>query len=623
MELIDEMIDTLRIAKKQYSLGKPIMSDADFDSMEGSARSLDPNHEYFSEVGAEVSEVITTVTHERPMLSMEKLKVDENVEDWYKRSGIPMDSEIIIEPKVDGISGSIFYRDGKLVRGATRGNGKVGELISFIGKKNYPSVPTTIPEMGDVEVRGEFYIPVEFAKTEFKDKPLRNCCAGIIKSGENIEFTKFVAYNLFSDTYIMYEQDILRELRKLKFEIVNGVIVRSPKMIMQAVREYIETGRDMFQYETDGLVCIVNSVTLQGVINSKRVVRAWNFYNIAIKPPSKIATSKLRGYSLNVSKSGRVIPLVHFDKVIIANVEIDTATMNNYSFLKSFGPMFVGNTVYVKRANDVIPNLSGMDNDGDKSQPINTVIENCPDCGSKLEHVINPKSRVENLYCRNINCSGRMISIIYNWVERLDMKDVGFKFIEAAHNKGIIQSIEDLYSADLRSKMSVLDGFVEDGAKIAKIIKAIDKSRVNVRDIDIINAVGIPGIGMATLEKLNLTDIDTLERSVSNSPLAACIYIKDWLLVDGNLDMIKRIKKTLNSEGVAVVATNGPTVCITGTFDISRKEIESKLKSKGYRIVDSVSSNTEYLIVGEDAGSKVDKANKNGHTKIVSVSELI
>lgn len=625
-KLIEEMVSTLLDAREAYYSGNPTMSDADFDEMEGRLNSLDPNNDYFTIVGSTNEPDGDDVKHFIPMLSMQKLGPNADIEGWYRSCGIPIDTEILLEPKIDGISGSLVYTDGFLSYGTTRGDGKVGKFIKFVGKIDNPSIPKTIPHKGIVEVRGEFYIPVKLSLTNFKDKPLRNCCSGILKSGEETEFVHFVAYQrnlISSNDNITSELEILNKLKSYGFKVLEGKIFKHPHDIVMFVKDYVDHGRDILEYETDGLVLTINDRILQQTVNSRRIIRSFNWYNIAIKPPSKTAKSKFLGIELNVSKSGRLVPVLLFEPIIIANVEISRATMDNYGFLKSFEPFYVGNTVYIKRANDVIPKVIGIDHDGDKNKRIMIDVNYCPSCGGVLNLVTNPKSNVSNLFCENHNCPGRNISIIYNWVERLDMKNVGYKFIELAYNSNIITKIEDLYDPDLEKKLGSLPRFVEGGNRIEKIITAIDKSTIGITDIDIINAVGIPGIGKTTLENLNLVNIDTLWDNVnSQKSLAVCEYIKNWLLIDKNLTTLKNLKGILKSQSSNVVLGN-ESVCITGTFDIGRKEIEELLKKNGFKISKAVSGETSYLLAGENAGSKLEKAKSLGTKIVTNVKELI
>lgn len=622
--IVDQIVDTLIEASEAYYKGEPIMSDADFDEMEERLRLLDPNNEYFNRVGYRSIESGKKIPLSKPMLSISKLKNYNEVKSWYRANKISEDTDLIGELKVDGVSGSLVYKKGKLIYGTTRGNGEIGELIDFVGKVPIKSIPDKIPFNGICEVRGEFYIPVEFGKTELKDTPLRNLCAGTLtKGGENIKYLRFVAYQIVIVEGILEplstEISVIEWLRSWKFKTIPFVRIKSLASIKSFYEDYVNRLRDNFDYETDGVVIIVNDKQLQQRINDYRIVRKHNFYNFCLKPPSKRAKSTLLDIEINVSRTGRLVPVAIYTPVIIDNVEFERATMDNYDRLKSFGTPYVGNTVTIMRANDVIPKLMEMEHDGDKTKPIKVPMKHCPSCGSKIK--LNGK----HMICDNINCPGRAISTIYNWVVKRNMKNIGERFLELAYKEGIIKSILDLYDPNLEKKLEKLERFVPGGGRIKNIISAIEKSKKNVTDIDILTAIGIPGIGRAVLEKYDLTNINTLPKDLTNkenSHLAVYRYISDWLTQPNNYAMLVKLKKILNSESTKVDTSAG-SVCITGTFDLKRKDLEKLLKEKGYKVTNQVTKNTDYLIVGEEpGGSKMNNAEKY-KTKIINLEDLI
>jgi len=616
---IDEIVATLISAREAYYNGSPFMTDPDFDELESKLQLTDPDNEYFDQVGYVLNEPVeNTVQFNTPMLSIRKLKNNIPVETWYKSCRIDHKTTLVGEPKVDGISGSLKYIDGKLVYGSTRGNGKTGVIIDFVGKIDNESIPNNISTTGEVEVRGEFYIPKYIGDIFYKDKPLRNNCSGILKSGENTHHVRFIAYKLFEyDNPHNTEMEDLIRLSYLGFKTIQYSQINKPEDIRDTINNYIISLRDLFEYETDGYVFMVNEKVLQDRINNSKIVRSFNHHIIAIKPPTKVVKSPLLDIELNVSKSGRIIPVAIYEPVIIDNVEFERATLNNYEYLKSFGDLYVGNTVYITRANDVIPQIVKMDNDGNISLPIQINKDRCPSCG-KLATLVG-----KHLVCRNPNCQGKIISQIYNWVEKRNMKNIGIKFLELAYKKGIIKNILDLYDPNLESKISKLERFIPGGGKVNKIIKAISKSKEDIQDIDILEAIGIPGIGRVVLENLHLTSINTLPADLmkSNQDLATYKYISEWLTIPGNFIMLKNLKKILGSKSFSL-KDNGKYVAITGSFQMKRSEIEKMLKSKGYKILNNVTRDTTYLIVGDTGDSESTKLKKASDLGIAKVYDL-
>lgn len=619
----EELVKTLLEAKRLYYLGQPIMSDDDFDQLEEKLKSIDPGNPYFDVIGYNIPDKEGYVDHHIPMFSMGKLDKNKNIESWYKSNRIDISTNIVLEPKIDGVSCELVYIDGILAYGLTRGDGRKGKLISFIGETDNPTIPKRINTMGIVSIRGELYIPIKYSKTVFKDIPLRNACAGLVNSGEKSEYIKFIAYKHISvDGKVKFktEVDMLYCLKGLKFNTIPFKIVHSPDEVRNHVNDYISHLREKYEYETDGVVLTINDKRLQEVVNSRKTIRRHNHFNIAIKPPTKVYKSKILDVELNVSKNGRIIPVAIYEPTLIDNVSYERATLNNYSYMEAFGKYYVGNTIYIIRTNDVIPKIVGMDEDGDKTKPINIFKDKCPSCGKRAIRI------GKNLVCKNVNCPGKVISSIYNWVVKMNMKNIGIKFLQTAYKKGIIKSIPDLYDKDLANKIGQLEGFVPGGSKVNKIISAIERSKENVSDIDILNAIGIPGIGRAVLENVGLTNIDTLPDDVrrSRSDLAIYRYISDWLTTPKNYAFLLNLKKILGSKPYKVAVKKGPKICITGSFDKDRKDIAKLLSDKGYVVTNQVSKDTNFLLVGEKPGeSKLNKAKSLDNVKIVSLNDVI
>jgi len=616
MKEIAEIVNTLNEAKSAYYEGKPLFSDDEFDELETKLKQIDPTNEYFERVGYNVDD-IETVELKIPMLSMQKLTHGASIVSWYKNCGIPDDEEVIVEPKYDGISGELRYdKDGNLTMGVTRGDGRRGRTIPLIsryiaGNITNVNIPKKILNIFncDIFIRGEFYIPKKFGKTIYKDKPLRNVCAGAIKTCENPETIMFAAYNVIVDThfnphsktknYILNtEEDSIKYLHSLGFEKVPYKICKSPKAVEHAMEEYITHGRDEYHFETDGKVVSVNCKIKQDIINSSRTVRSFNFFNIAIKPPAKSTITRALSLEINVSKSGRQIPVLIIEPVTIDNVTIDRATLNNYQFFKDFGEIHVGDIVTIKRANDVIPNVVSIEKCTNPGELISFDDKHCASCN----HSLVKDGR--HMVCHNASCQGKIISNIYNWVTKMNMKNIGIKFLEDTYDYGIIHSIPDLYKPELKNEISLMEGYVEGGGKIQKILEAIELSKKNVTDIDILTAVGIPGIGRSVLENIELFNIDEIDSVINSEPrssLAICGYIRDWLDFNGNRTMLIILRDILNSNPTSTTKAEFiGNVVLTGTFDTSRDIISEKLKSKGFHVKSKVNSGTLYVFVGDD-----------------------
>jgi len=610
-----QIVEELKAADRAYYSGlQYTMSDSDYDSLKDLLKSMDPSNEYLNSVGY----ILPTdsdgyVVHRNRLLSMNKMKSEKDIQVWYKGFNIPYDTILIGEPKIDGISINLTYENGDLIGGTTRGDSFKGKLIHFIDKNlQNPTIPIHIPhKVGIVEVRGEMYIRKELGNTVFKDIPLRNMVAGIVNSKDNIDnvqYVSFIAYQIVMDKEpFKTESEMVETLRKWKFDAVSYIMLKDSKAIRPFYEEYVSSNRELYPFETDGVVIIINDRELQEKVNGQRVVRNYSHHRWALKPPCREVFSKLRDIEFNVSKSGNIIPIAVYEPVYIENVRLERATLDNYENVVSFGEMFVGNTVQIIRGNDVIPKILKIFQDGDRSKKIKIPTSKCPSCGEQV--TINGK----HLMCLNRECPGKVISEIYHWIEKRDMKGIGWKILEKCYSEGVIRSVLDLYDPLLSVKLGLV--FPKDGLLIPKIMQAIEKSKQHVTDLDILASIGIPHIGRLALENVNVTDIATLKERIAEKRglgIAVFEYLNDWVEAGNNYKMLLKLKKLLKSDSKAPVEYVG-SVCITGRFDKTRKEIEEAFLSMGYRIDPSVTKSTTYLLVGDDPSpSKIERAKEVG-----------
>ena len=355
---IAEMVELLMKAKEAYYNDTLIMSDEEFDRIEDELRDLDPENSYFSIVGTQVTSRVK-VRHEIPMLSCDKAKNIESALQWLQKLGLE-DESIVIEPKIDGLSCSLLYEKGKLVRIATRGDGYIGQNITHIANfvKNIPQ-KITYQELGTKEVRGELYLPKKTNLLNPDEKPLRSLAVGLVNrkdSGlEDLEFLHFVGYQLLG-TDLQYEDEKLDVLHSNKFEVIDFVVIPTKNTLEEYYNRYLNELREKWSYETDGLVLVVRDTKKWSDLDSKYVVRHHHFYNIALKAPSQSKETILENIEWSVSRLGRIIPVAIVRPIVIGRRTVTRASLSNYEDAVRLN-LDRGDEVLVEMANDVIPYL--------------------------------------------------------------------------------------------------------------------------------------------------------------------------------------------------------------------------------------------------------------------------
>lgn len=627
---IAEIVELLMKAKEAYYNDVPIMSDEEFDRMEDELRDLDPENSYFSIVGTQVTSRVK-VRHEIPMLSCDKAKNIEGALQWLQKLGLE-DESIVIEPKIDGLSCSLLYEKGKLVRIATRGDGYIGQNITHIVNfvKSIPK-KITYQELGTKEVRGELYLPKKTNLSNPDEKPLRSLAVGLInRKDSNLEdlgFLHFVSYQLLG-TDFQYEDEKLDVLYSNKFEVIDFVVIPTKNTLEEYYNKYLNELREKWSYETDGLVLVVRDTKKWSDLDSKYVVRHHHFYNIAFKAPSLSKETILENIEWNVSRFGNVIPVAIVKAVIIGGTSITRSSLNNVEYVEELG-LRVGDRVVIERANDVIPyfkeNLSKTERSRSKGSlkweneeellsflgPDNFLIpEKCPSCKGVLEKV------GVHLVCLSKECPEKLIRQILHWVQKCEMDGLSESFVRKLVESKRISSIKDLYL--LREKdFEGIDGF---GLKKTKnALEQIETStKMSLRQFVV--RLGIPMVGERAMEKLGINNIYELFSYKSNDYVISHA-LEDFIrcnkvMIEDLLEVIDVSPETPKKQGVL-------RICMTGTGPKSRKELIAKIERAGNTFVDHVSKETDILVCEDVNGSssKLSKAAKLG-VKLVNYQDF-
>jgi DNA ligase (NAD+) len=392
------------------------------------------------------------------------------------------------------------------------------------------------------------------------------------------------------------------------------------RLFDEYLKEYLDSYRAQWPYETDGLILNVDDKRMHIAIDKSRggAVK-YHHFNIAIKPPARNAETDIIGIVWEVSMHWRIIPTAVLQKVIVGGAEFESVTLNNAETVEKLG-IGIGSRILLERANDVIPKLvSVVSNEGISPFVIPTV---CPSCGT-------PTSRDgKHIMCRNPLCSGRAISNIFNWVEKNDIKDVGRKTIEDLYNSGAVKTIIDLYTVDIDSVLSLLPGYKSGGSKITKINDSIQGTK-GMSELDIISRIGIPMVGEIMAKNLQLFSIEALTKYLENGPYKKVVEqkIHEWFSDPVNQELMYSLRRILDSKVVKpVMATisKGINVVITGNFPRDRDSIKDELESNGYNVQSSVNGKTHVLLKGEasESSTKTEKAEALGIKIVSSLSDI-
>lgn len=639
---IDELIKKLNKANYEYyTLDTPSITDQEYDDMMDELIKLETNNPQLVrsdsptlKVGGEIVSSFKKVTHEVPMMSLgDVFNIDEIREfDERVRKVVPKVS-YVCELKIDGLSVSLKYEKGKLVRAATRGDGVTGEDITH-NVRTIKNVPLSLPEDIDIEVRGEIYMPISsFNKLnderEKNGENLfanpRNAAAGSVRQLDSkVAASRNLATFLYHlpnpEKYgITSQMEALEFMKSLGFTVNPNIRkIDDINEIEEYINHYGEL-RDSLEYDIDGIVIKVDNLNDQKRLGSTAKVPRWA---IAYKFPAKQVLTKLVNIEFCVGRTGKITPRADLTPVRLAGSVVRSATLNNEDYIKS-KDIRVGDTVSIRKAGDIIPEVVEVIKERrDGSEKPFEMIKNCPICGSKLVRNENEAA----YFCLNKNCDARKIEGLIHFVSRDAMFIEGFgdAIVEDFYNYGYLKRIPDFYYLkDKKQELQELEGF---GKKsIDNLLSSIEKSKSNSLE-RLIFGLGIKHVGKkkasilakyynnmdnlvkATYDDLRaITDIgDKIAKSISNYFLENIDLIEELKTIGLNM---KYLGGTTNSnenfEGMHFV--------LTGTLDsLTRNEAKKLIEDVGGDVTSSVSSQTAAVIVGASPGSKYDKAIKLG-----------
>lgn len=632
---------------KYYVLNQPEISDQEFDFMMKELQELEVRHEDMFDpnsptqrVGSDINQEFTQVTHKYPMLSLANTYSQEEVADFYnsvKKGLNGEDFEICCELKYDGLSISLTYEDGKLVRGVTRGDGVHGDDVTA-NVKTIRSIPLVLKD-GDwpkeFEIRGEILMPWNVferlnQEREAAEEPLfanpRNAASGTLKSQNS---ALVASRNL--DAYLYYllgdelpgdgHYENLEKAREWGFKISEGM--RKVKTLQEIYDfiDYWDTERKNLPVATDGIVLKVNSLRQQRALGYTAKNPRWA---IAYKFKAERACTRLNEVTFQVGRTGAVTPVANMEPVQLAGTTVRRATLNNEDFIRSLD-LHIGDYVYVEKGGEIIPKIVGVDIEQRPiiAQPV-TFVTHCPECGAKLVRYEGEAA----YYCPNdAGCPPQIKGRIEHFISRkaMNIDSIGPETVDDFYRHGLVRNVADLYDIEVQQING--DGSRQKSAE--KIVNGIEASK-QVPFERVVFALGIRFVGETTARLLarHFKTIDAL----------AAASLQDLLEVEGVGEVIAKsvmtyfrnpvtmmIVERLRGYGLQMALSEeqmssatdklaGKSIVISGVFaHHSRDEYKQMIEQNGGKNVGSISGKTSFILAGENIGpAKLQKAEKLG-----------
>lgn len=641
-ERIEELAARIVELRDAYYQGAPLVADAEYDAAEDELRELiaanpdlAPVPNPLEQVGGPAA-LHAPVRHARPMLSLEKATKPEQVATFFGR--FPGQS-VVVMPKLDGLSLSIVYENGRLVRAVTRGDGTTGEDVTVLVRAMTDGIPDRVKAPGRVEVRGEaVMLRSTFASynTAHPDKPLinpRNAAAGTLRAKDPATVAgrrlRFFAFDLDLETADSVDADLSAALATLGFTAAEMRHCADAETAQDAITA-IEQQRNTLDYDLDGAVLRLadrGAYAAAGTrSNSPRGALAYKF-------AAEEKTTVLINVVWDVGKTGKIAPVAHLEPVFVGGTTVTRATLANQEVIRA-RDIKIGDTVLVRRAGDVIPFVAGVldasKRTGDEQEVVPPVV--CPSCGQALTEQGNSRE----LFCTNVACPAQTVRRLIHWASRAaaDIDAIGQAWIERLAEAGMLERPSDFYHLT-KEQLLEFDRIGEISA--ARMIESIDASRgVGLRRALI--GLAIPMASDGTAARLCRAGFRTLEE-VADAGADALVEVEDIgpkvaASLEEHLTRLRPELERLREAGVSldvreedlppVVAAGAPlagkTVVITGAISdprtgekVARPVFQRLCEKAGASAASSVSANTDFLITGAGVGdAKLSKAEKLG-----------
>ncbi|MBQ2581917.1 MAG: NAD-dependent DNA ligase LigA [Ruminococcus sp.] len=635
---IDELVEVLNYhARLYYVEDRNEISDYEYDMMQRELKQLEEQFPQLirkdsptQRVGGAPVSIFEKVTHKVQMGSLQDVFSFEEVRSFVDtvRKGVD-DPHFVVEPKIDGLSVSLEYHNGEFVIGSTRGDGFVGEDVTQ-NLKTIKSIPVSISEkLPLIEVRGETYMPRDVflrlvkEQEENDEQPFknpRNAAAGSLRQKDpkiaakrDLDIFVFNVQQIEGKTLTSHKQS-LDYIKELGFKTIPGYVRVATADEVIAQIEKIGQQRFDLPYDIDGVVIKVDDFSQREVLGSTAKVPKWA---VAYKFPPEEKNSKLLDIELNVGRTGVVTPVAVFEPVFLAGTSVSRATLHNQDFIneKNIG---IGDTIRVRKAGDIIPEVLGSVEK--HSEGVFSLPDKCPVCGSQLVR----SEEEAAIRCPNVDCPAQIFRSIVHFASKgaMNIDGLGPQIVKILLDNKLISSVADLYQLRI-SDITELENFKEKSAN--NLISAIEASKSNSLD-RLVFALGIRNIGQASAKLLcdKFGDLDNIMAATAKQiaeidgfgeVMAASVY--KAFHEEHMITLIERLKQSgLNTSYVKVQLDDrfaGKTFVLTGTLPtLKRDEAKALIEKFGGKASGSVSKKTSYVLAGEEAGSKLTKAQELG-----------
>ena len=657
---------------RYHVLDAPIISDLEYDRLLGQLKKIEADHPEWitsdsptQRAGSKPADRFEKIRHPAAILSLANAFGAEDARAWFERVKKLDDrvekAKFVVEPKIDGLSVVLHYRDGLFVQGATRGDGEVGEDITS-NLRTIRAIPLRIPVQTTdgksktgksssaprppsyLVVRGEAFIPnKEFEELNKKLEEAgektylnpRNTAAGSLRqldpaltASRPITLLVYQIVHAEGGDLPTSQWGILEYLKSLGFPVTD--IARRFDDLDSAIA-YTETfneGRDALPYEADGMVIKIDDLTLAADLG---FVGKDPRGAIAFKFPAREVTTTLNDIGVAVGRTGVLTPYAMLAPVEIGGVVVERATLHNFDYIAE-KDIRVGDRVLVKRAGEVIPYIIGpiADARSGKEKTYKPPTK-CPACGQAVEHLEGEVA----WYCVNAACPAQLVRNVEHFVSRgaMDIVGLGIKIVEQLIEEGLVKDVADLFALE-KDQLLTLEGFAD--KKAENLLGAIEQAKG--RSLNrLIVALGIHGVGevmagdlsraFGNLSALSKATADDLQQIGGLGPNIA-ESIVDWFAQSANQKLLKKLKaagvwpEMKKDEKKKEGAFTGLTFVVTGTLPtLSREGVKEFIEGNGGKVIDSVSKKTSYLVLGENPGSKLDKA-QSLNVKIINEEQL-
>lgn len=631
---------------RYYNQDEPEISDYDFDMMMKELKQLEKEHPELvtsdsptQQVGGAAKRTAgVLVRHNVPMLSLQDVFSKEEIINFVEQMREQLDEpEFVVEYKIDGLSMVLRYENGELVLAETRGDGiNFGEDVTANAKvirdvkKKLKDKPEYLEIRGEVYMKNAAFEKVNEQQELLGKKPFanpRNCAAGTLRQLDSAvtkarELSLFI-FNIQDARGIQFETHTqgYEYLKKQGIAVIdNYKICRSADEVWEAITA-IGENRGNLGYDIDGAVVKINRYADREKLGATSKVPRWA---IAYKYPPEEKETTLLDIELSVGRTGRITPTAVFEPVRLCGTSVSRATLHNQDFMDELD-IGIGDTIVVYKSGEIIPKVKEVKKDKRKPEWKRFILpEVCPACGAKTER----EKDTADIKCTSPNCPAQLERHIINFVGRdaMDIKGFGTVYIEELVRMGYIKDVADIFRLKEYRDELIEKGIIGKEKNTDKLLEAIEKAKENDA-YKLLTGLGIPNVGKAaakaimrqfkTMENLQNASIDELT-AVNDIGEISAECIRSFFGKKENQDMIRRLNEygvTMQSEELEVVDSvlQGKTVVVTGTLPtLGRKEAAELIEKYGGKVSGSVSKKTDYVLAGENAGSKLTKARELG-----------